>query len=53
MCAKIAPKHFYNNQKTRRNEVSAEMFEQFESVSDLTDEKSWFLGYVLETKKQS
>jgi hypothetical protein len=47
-----------DDQKTRRNEVSAEMLERLENEPDflnrvITDKESWFSEYDPETKRQS
>jgi hypothetical protein len=56
--AKMVPKNLNDNQKGRRNEVSAEMLERRETEPDflnrvITVYESWFFEYDPETKRQS
>jgi hypothetical protein len=56
--AKMVPKNLNDDQKARRNEVSAEMLERRETKPDflnrvITCDESWFFEYEPETKRQS
>jgi hypothetical protein len=54
----MIPKNLNDDQKARRNEVSAEMLQRLETESDflnrvITDDESWVFEYAPETKRQS
>jgi hypothetical protein len=58
VCARMVPKYSIDDQKGRRNEVSAEMLERLETEPDflnrvLTGDESWLFEYDSETMRQS
>jgi hypothetical protein len=58
VCAKMVPKILSDDQKARRNEVSAEMLQRLESEPGfltrvITGDESWFYEYDPDTKRQS
>jgi predicted transcriptional regulator len=58
VCAKTLPENLNDDQKVRRNEVSAQMLERLETEPDflirvIKVDESWFFEYDSETKRQS